>query len=48
MEKATAYFSAISKKDEKVTYFLVRQEKIRTDWKRIDGKKSEGDAKLML
>ena len=32
--KATEYFSATRKLDEKVTDFLIRQEKICNDWKK--------------
>ena len=39
--KATEYFSATRKSDEKVTGFLIRQEKIRNDWKRIEGNGEE-------
>ena len=48
LEKATEYFSVYRRKDEKVTYFLLRQKKIRTDWKRVQGDKKEMEGLMLI
>ena len=48
LEKATEYFRIRHDKEEKVSEFLVRHEKIRNDWKRMEGDQKEMEGLMLI
>ena len=48
LAKATEYFSACREKEENVRDLLVRQEKLRNDWKRKEGDREELEGLLLV
>ena len=48
LEKATEYFTARQEKEEKVSEFLVRHEKIRNDWKKMQGDREEMEGLMLI
>ena len=48
LEKATRYFTAERRKDERVIDFLRRQEELRSEWRRVEGEREEMEGLMLI